>query len=208
MMVTRLLIQDAGVADQLIQERKRKGLDRYDEVWEGMYVMPSTPSNSHQLLVGDLDEIFRAVVKKAGLGQSYPGANVSDRRKGWEYNHRVPDLVVVLNNSRAVDCGTHFCGGPDFLVEIQSPGDDTEEKVPFYGKIGVRELLIVHRDKRTLRLLRLEGGELILVEPSVLEGKEWLVSAVLPLAFRRTTSKGVARTQVRRTDGDPGLWTV
>jgi len=35
-----------------------------------------------------------------------------------------------------------------------------------------------------------------------------LVSAVLPLAFRRTVVKGVARTQVRRTDGKPGLWTV
>jgi Uma2 family endonuclease len=115
---------------------------------------------------------------------------------------------VVLNDSRAVDCGTHFCGGPDFLVEIQSPGDDTEEKVPFSGKIGVRELLIIHRDKRTLRLLRLEGEELVLVKPTALDGKEWLVSAVLPLAFRRSVSKGKPRTQVRRTDGKPGRWTV
>jgi Uma2 family endonuclease len=207
-MVTGLLIRDAGLADHLIQERKRKGLDLYDEVWEGMYVMPSMPTNPHQLLVGDLDDIFREVVKKAGLGQTYPGANVSDRRKGWEYNYRVPDLVVVLNDSRAVDCDTHFCGGPDFLVEIQSPGDDTEEKVPFYAKVGVRELLIIHRDKRTLRLLRLEGEELVLVKPTLLEGKEWLVSAVLPLAFRQTTSKKTPRTEVRRTDGKPGRWTV
>ena len=133
---------------------------------------------------------------------------MSDRRKGWEYNHRVPDLLVVLNNSWAIDCGTHFCGGPDFLVEIQGPGDDTEEKVPFYGKIGVRELLIIHRDKRTLRLLRLEGEELVLAQPALLEGKEWLVSEVLPLAFRRTVTKGRPRTQVRRTDGKPGRWAV
>ena len=207
-MVTGLLIRDAGLVDRLIQERKRKGLDLYDEVWEGMYVMPSMPTNAHQLLVGDLDDIFREVVKKAGLGQTYPGANVSDRRKGWEYNHRVPDLVVVLNNSRAVDCDTHFYGGPDFLAEIQSPGDDTEEKVPFYAKIGVRELFIIHRDKRTLRLLRLEGEELVLVKPTLLEGKDWLVSAVLPLAFRQTGSKKAPRTEVRRTDGKPGRWTV
>jgi Uma2 family endonuclease len=207
-MVTGLLIRDAGLFEQMIQERKRQGLDRHDEVWEGMYIMPSMPTNDHQLLVGDLDDIFREVVKKAGLGQSYPGANVSDRRKGWEHNYRVPDVLVVLNGSRAVDCGTHFCGGPDFVVEIQSPGDETEEKVPFYGKIGVRELLIIHRDKRTLQLLRLEGEELVVVKPSAVEGKDWLVSAVLPLAFRRTTSKGAARTQVRRTDGKPGLWLV
>jgi Uma2 family endonuclease len=207
-MGTRLLIQDAGVFDQLVAERKRKGIDLYDEVWEGMYVMPSMPSNAHQLLVGDLGDIFREVVKKAGLGQSYPGANVSDRRKGWKDNYRVPDLLVVLKDSRAVDCDTHFFGGPDFLIEIESPGDDTEEKVPFYGKIGVRELLIIHRDKRTLRLLRLEGEELVLIKSALLDGKEWLVSAVLPLAFRRTVPKGKPRTQVRRTDGKPGLWTV
>jgi Uma2 family endonuclease len=207
-MVQRLLIRDAELFDRLIEERKRKGLDRYDEVWEGMYVMAAMPNNAHQKLLDDLGDILTEVVKRGKLGDKYQGANVSDRRKGWESNYRVPDMVVVLKNSRAVDCGTHFCGGPDFLVEIQSPGDDTEEKVPFYGKIGVRELLILHRDKRTLRLLRLEGEELVLVKPEPLEGREWLVSAVLPLAFRRSVCKGAALTQVRRTDGEIGLWTV
>jgi Uma2 family endonuclease len=207
-MVTRLLIRDAGLLGQLIRERKRKGIDLYDEVWEGMYVMPSMPTNAHQKLLDDLGDILTDVVKREKLGDKYQGANVSDRRKGWKYNYRVPDMVVVLRNSRAIDCDTHFCGGPDFLVEIQSPGDDTEEKVPFYGKIGVRELLIIHRDKRTLRLLRLEGEELLLVEPTSLEGKEWLVSTVLPLAFRRALRQGKPRTEVRRTDGKAGSWTV
>jgi Uma2 family endonuclease len=107
-----------------------------------------------------------------------------------------------------VPAGGGAGGGPDFLVEIQSPGDDTKEKVPFYGQIGFRELLIIHRDKRTLRLLRLEGEELVLVNPTLLDGKEWLVSAVLSLAFRRTAIKGTPRTQVRRTDNRSGLWTV
>jgi len=204
----RGLVLDAGFLDIMIEERKSKGIDRYDEVWEGMYVMPSMPTNAHQLLVSDLDAICREVVKKEGLGQTYPGANVSDRRKGWTTNYRVPDLLVVFNTSGAIDCGTHFFGGPDFLVEIESPGDDTEEKIPFYSQIGVRELLIIHRDKRTLRLLRHDGHELVLVSPSELEGKEWLLSEVLPLAFRPTRSKGAPRTQVRRTDGKPGLWTV
>jgi Uma2 family endonuclease len=207
-MVTRLLIRDAGLSNRLIEERKRKGIDLYDEVWEGMYVMPSMPNNAHQKLLDNLGDILTEVVKRGKMGDKFRGVNVSDRRKGWEYNYRVPDMVVVLKDSRAIDCGTHYCGGPDFLVEIQSPGDDTEEKVPFYGKIGVRELVIIHRDKRTLRLLRLEGDELVLVKPSVFKGKEWLVSAVLPLASRRAARKGVPVTQVRRSDGKPGSWTV
>ncbi|HEX5272733.1 MAG TPA: Uma2 family endonuclease, partial [Gemmataceae bacterium] len=138
----------------------------------------------------------------------YPGANISDCGSAWKGNYRVPDLVVVLKGSRAVHHKNHIQGAADFLIEIESPGDDTEEKVPFCGKIGVRELLIIYRDKRTLRLLRLEKDELVLVKPSLLEGKEWLVSGVLPLAFRRAMRKGAPVTQVRRTDGQPGSWTV
>ncbi len=204
----QVLVKDADQAEELIQERKRKGADRYDEVWDGVYVMPSMPSLEHQELVHDLGTTFDEVVRRPRLGKVYPGVNVSDRGSDWKTNYRVPDLVVVLKNSRAVSHSTHVQGGPDFLVEIESPGDDTEEKVPFYGKIGVRELLIIHRDKRTLRLLRLEGEELVLVKPSPFEGKEWLVSAVLPLAFRRSVSRGRPRTLVRRTDGKPGRWTV
>ena len=204
----RGLVLDAGLLDLLIQERKRRGIDLYDEVWEGVYVMPMTPSLDHQQLVRRLSTILAEALDPRGKGDVYPGANVSDRRKDWKDNYRIPDIVAVLRNSRAVKCRTYVYDGPDFLVEVESPGDDTEEKVPFYTKIGVRELLIIHRDRRTLRLLRHDGHELALVEPSELDGKDWLVSDVLPLAFRRTTSKGVARTQVRRTDGQPGLWTV
>jgi Uma2 family endonuclease len=204
----QVLVKDIDRADELIQERKRKGADRYDEVWDGVYVMPSMPSLEHQELVHDLGAIFDEVVKRPGLGKVYPGVNVSDRGADWKKNYRVPDLVVVLKNSRAVSHSTHVQGGPDFLVEIESPGDDSEEKVPFYGQLGVRELLLIQRDKRGLRLLRLEGRELVLVPASPLEGKRWLVSAVLPLAFRRKTQGGKPVTEVRRTDGRPGLWTA
>ena len=90
-MVTGLLIRDAGLFDRLIRERKRKGIDLYDEVWDGMYVMPSMPGNAHQKLLDDLGDILTEVVKRGKMGDKYQGANVSDRRKGWDYNYRVPD---------------------------------------------------------------------------------------------------------------------
>src|SRR5262249_52153189 len=204
----QVLVKDIDPADELIRERRRKGADRYDEVWDRVYVMPSMPSLAHQELVHDLGTVFNEVVKRPGLGKVYPGVNVSDRGADWKENYRVPDLVIVLKNSRAISHSTHIQGGPDFLVEIESPGDDSEEKVPFYGQLGVRELLLIHRDKRTLRLLRLEGHELVLVPASTLEGKRWLVSAVFPLAFRRRIQGGKPVTEVRRTDGTPVLWTV
>src|SRR5215831_2995770 len=102
--------------------------------------------------------MFNVIVLEA-RGQVFPGANVSDRRVGWKRKFRGPDVVVVLSGSRAVDCKTHWMGGPDFLIEVQTPGDQTEEKIPFYSEIGVQELLIVHRDTRQLRLYRHNGTE-------------------------------------------------
>ena len=206
--MARLLLLDIELLGDWLAMRRSRGIDLYDEVWDGVYVIPPLPTLAQQGLVGDLCDVFHEVVKWPGHGTIYPGVNVSDRRRNWEDNFRIPDVAVVLRKSRAVDCDTHFFRGPDILVEIASPDSITEEKVPFYAKIGVRELLIIHRDKRTLRLLRHDGAELVPVPPSDLGGKEWLVSEVLPLAFRRTVSKGAARTQVRRTDGQPGLWTV
>jgi hypothetical protein len=56
-MFTRVLIRDAGLFNRLIQERKQKGIDSHDEVWDGVYVMPSMPTLEHQELVHHLDWI-------------------------------------------------------------------------------------------------------------------------------------------------------
>jgi Uma2 family endonuclease len=201
-------ITDPAAAHDYIRQRLALGLDRYDEVWDGVYVVASLANNPHQDVVSALAALFFFAINLEARGRVLPGANVSDRREGWEKNYRVPDVVVVLNESRAVDCGTHWMGGPDFLVEVRSPGDDTEAKLPFYGGIGVRELLVVHRDTRELRLYRHDGERLAEVAPSEHEGGRWLVSQVIPFAFRRHATGAEPRTDVRRTDGTAGEWVV
>lgn len=205
---SRMWILEPALARQIIRERQERGIDDHDEVWDGVYVMPPLANNPHQDLVLDLCVLLHQVIAQERRGRVLPGANVSDRRRHWEKNFRGPDVVVVLNDSRAVDCTTHWMGGPDFLVEIQSPGDDTDEKIPFYGAVQVRELLIVHRDTRALRLYRHDGRQLALVDPVEFEGQQWLESAVVPLAFRRIAVRRRPRTEVRRTDGTPGQWAV
>ena len=54
----------------MIEERKSKGIDRYDEVWDGTYVIPATPTNAQQLLVDDLGDILTEVVKAKRRGTS------------------------------------------------------------------------------------------------------------------------------------------
>jgi Uma2 family endonuclease len=203
-------VLNPNVADEIVRDRRKKGIDGHDEVWDGVYVVPPLANNPHQDLAGDLYMILYEVIKRPRKGRVQPGANVSDRAdEEWVDSHRVPDVVVVLNRGRAIDRGTHWFGGPDFIIEVESPGDETDSKIPFYARIGVRELLVVHRDTRRLRLFRHDGTDLAPVEVSELEGKKWLVSAVVPLAFRRTTAGGRGpRTEVRRTDGTPGQWVV
>ncbi len=201
-------IVDPAVSREFIRERQERGIDKWDEVWDGVYVVPPLANNPHQDLALDLATVLHGVIKGEGLGRVQAGANVSDRRQGWDKNFRAPDVVVVLNGGRAVDCTTHWMGGPDFLIEIQSPNDDTDEKIPFYSSLRVRELLIIHRDTRQLRLYRHDGRNLVLVTPSDFEGQQWLVSEVVPLAFRRSGRRSGARTEVRRTDGRPAAWTV
>jgi hypothetical protein len=46
------LIADPGFAERIIAERRARGRDRKDEVWEGVYVIMPDPNVDHQLLVG------------------------------------------------------------------------------------------------------------------------------------------------------------
>jgi Uma2 family endonuclease len=186
----------------------RRGIDKYDEVWDGVYVVVAFPSNDHQRLVYYFTMILGEVVVKPRRGEVLPGANVSDRIEDWPQNHRGPDVVAVMKGGRAVDCRTHWLGGPDFLVEIRSPGDDSLLKVPFYSKVGVRELLVVDRDPRHLRLFRHDGTELVLIGESTSDDAAWLASEVVPLAFRWKQTKQGPRTEVKRTDKKRQKWTI
>jgi len=205
---TKMVILDQDLIEEIIADRQRQGIDGHDEVWEGVYIVPPLANLPHQALATALSSIFFNVITLEKRGVVYAGANISDRRKGWKRKFRAPDVVVTLDKTIAIDCHTHFMNGPDFLVEVQSPGDETEEKIPFYTQINVRELLIIHRDTRSMRLLRHDGKRLVQVEPSSWEDRKWLVSAVLPLAFRRKAQRGHPQTELQRTDGVPGNWMV
>jgi Uma2 family endonuclease len=207
-MPTKLLLLDEEAVRNLIRSRQEQEIDQSDEVWEGVYIVPPLATNPHQDLALALAAILFNIIVAERRGRVQAGANVSNRRTGWKRNFRCPDVVVVLNDSTAIDCGTHWLNGPDFLIEVESPDDASHEKIPFYSQIRVRELLIVHRDSRQLQLYRHDGRELQPVPPSDLQGGNWLVSAVVPLAFRRKVVRRNPRTEVVRTDATPGNWTV
>ena len=77
------LITDRSLERSLIRRRRRLGIDRNDEVWNGVYVINAPSDNEHQELIGRLNCILRFVIDDQGLGLTLPGCNVSDRPKRW-----------------------------------------------------------------------------------------------------------------------------
>lgn len=201
------IINDRDLERALIRRRRRLGHDLRDEVWNGVYVMSPFPRNSHQRVVGHLDMVLRLTIELTGRGVVLPGANISDRDDDWKQNYRIPDCCVFLNGSRAQDRDTHWFGGPDFCVEVASPGERVEDKLAFYASVGTREMLLILRSPLRLQLMRLDGAEFKAVGESTSDNPIWLESSVVPLAFR-LSGKPKARTiEVRRTD-EPGEWTI
>ena len=179
------VVLDRELAEQLREERAASGLDRWDEVWEGTYVVTPLPNIEHQEIATGLCAAFATVLDRR-QSAVMAGTNVSDREQGWKSNYRCPDAAVYLAGNPAKNCHTHWCGGPDFAVEIVSEDDRSREKIPFYASVGTRELLIVDRYPWALELFRLESGALQSVGVSTLENGQSLSSEVLPFAFRLT----------------------
>ena len=123
-------------------------------------------------------------ISKRGLGKVRPGVNLASTAADWESDYRVPDLLVFLAGTTAVNHGTFWTGAADFIIEITSPRDRTYEKIPFYSRIGVRELLILNRQKWALELYRHDGIELQKIGESILARQDILLSNLLPLTFR------------------------
>ena len=178
------IVLDETLAESILAERRAKGNRTGEEVWEGVtYIMPQ-PNNEHQDLAMMFALYFGIAVIVGGKGgRIQPSPNLSDRIDDWNKNFRNPDFAYFAPDTEADDQDSFWYGGPDFLLEIISPGDLSRDKLPFYARIGTREVLILDRDPWQFELYRLQDGEMELVgtaEPS--DGMS-LKSEVVPLTF-------------------------
>lgn len=202
-----VLLTDPALERRLIGQRQAAGGDRYDEVWEGVYMVTPLPDDEHQELVFEFSFVLGLAIARQRLGRVRPGVNLSDRADDWQEDYRAPDVAVFLRDGTAENLGTHWRGPADFLIEIVSPGDHTREKIPFYSKLGVVELLIVERDPWRLELYRHDGSGLREVGRSELPRGEALPSHRLPLAFRLIP--GEPRPQIEVVHSETGeRWEV
>lgn len=196
------LIVDQDLERRLQAQRVESGADRFDEVWDGIYVMNPMPNDQHQQLVNRFAAIFQDVIDWPEIGDVRPGVNVSSSVDNWRENYRVPDVAVFLKDGAAQNHGDFWHGGPDFAVEIVSVGDRTRDKLPFYGSVGVRELLLIDCDPWRVELLRIDAGELRPAANSTPDNKLVLVSDVVPFTFQMQPGAPRPRIAVAHAGSD------
>jgi Uma2 family endonuclease len=158
----RVVILDAPQA--LLDERRAKGLDESDEMWEGELHMVPSPSGEHQAVGAELFLVLGPLAKVRGLLPRYDPTALF--RPGVENDWRVPDQIYALpehGSTRGIE------GAATLVVEILSPYDETYRKLDWYAAVGVGEVLVIEPGSRRVELFANRGGRMAPVEPVVIE---------------------------------------
>ena len=137
-------------AERELERRRQLGLDKKDELWDGVWHLVNAPKSWHQRLNFDMGLVLGPMASHAGLEPFHDTGVIGDIEK----NFRIPDQVYA-SPAHVIDDGVSSAA---LIVEVRSPGDESYEKLPFYAERGVTEVLIVDRDRR-FDLYRLVEGE-------------------------------------------------
>lgn len=200
------IILDEYAEERVLAERRANGLDRFDEVWDGVYIMSPLANNEHQFVATELSAVIREICRGSGA-KVFAACNVSDREVDWKENYRCPDVAVYFPTNPARDKNTHWFGGPDFAVEVVSKKDRTWDKLDFYASVGTRELLIIDREPWKLSLLQLAEKKLVVVGTSSNAENTAIQSAVIGITLQ-LVSRPEQKPYIEIRHPDGRLWTV
>jgi Uma2 family endonuclease len=151
------LVLDAHELVALKERRRVSGLDRLDEVWEGVLHMVPAPSYEHARIAQQLAEILGPLARDSSLVAAIGEFNLGDSIDDF----RVPDGGLHRPGAKGVWLHTAA-----LVVEIVSPDDESWQKLPFFAAHEVDEVLILDPQKRTVDWLGLDDGEYQPIERS------------------------------------------
>jgi Uma2 family endonuclease len=143
--------------EELKERRRRAGLDRLDEVWEGVLHMVPAPSYEHAVVAQQLAVLLDGPARAAGLVPAMGEFNLGES----EEDFRVPDGGLFRPGASGIWQPTAA-----MVVEIASPEDETWQKLPFYAAHRVDVVLIVDPQERSVHWLALSSNEYQEVERS------------------------------------------
>jgi Uma2 family endonuclease len=158
-MTTLVLGSPPPELEALLERRHRAGVDRLDEVWQGVHHMVPGPSLEHARISTQLAELLGPLARRAGLLLAMSEFNLGES----EHDFRVPDGGLLRPGAAGVWHATAAA-----VVEILSPGDESLQKLPFYAEHDVDEVLLVDPSKHSVTWLALRDGAYAPVERSAL----------------------------------------
>lgn len=123
-----------------MEQRRARGLDLFDEVWEGVLHMVPAPRASHAIVAEELSAALRGAARRVNLRGSGPF------NLGTGDDFRVPDGGYHRGTPTDVWLDTAA-----IVVEVVSPDDETFQKFGFYFDHGVEEIVVADPDARTVR---------------------------------------------------------
>jgi Uma2 family endonuclease len=145
--------------------------------------MAPAPMYEHQRIVLEIGRFVGALCERHGRGVLALGINVFNEASTAE-DYRIPDYSFVAKGREHILARDGIRGdGSDAVIEVRSPADETYEKFPFFARLGVREVIVVHRDTRNPEVYRLAGSQYLAVAG---DEQGWLVSDVLQVRLART----------------------
>ena len=171
-----------SVDPEFLEERRRLGIDGFDEAWDGELHMNPPAGGPHQLFSSRFFLVLAPLASDRGL-EALMETGVF--RPDTKDDYRVPDssyFAPELLSERGIE------GAAALVIEVRSRDDETYAKLPFYAAVGVGELLVVHPDDRRAELYRFADGQVVAVQADPDRGFQ-------------LTALGVWVTTVATTDG-------
>jgi Uma2 family endonuclease len=157
----RVLVPDSSIPEieALLEARRISGIDRSDEMWDGVLHLSPHADERHAHLSQQLAELLGPLARAAGLAPVVAEFNLGDS----DQDYRVPDGALFRERARRL-----FVPSAALVIEIRSPNDESWEKLPFYADHGVDEVLILEPENRTAHWLSLHDGRYVETDRSSL----------------------------------------
>jgi len=145
------------VPEAFLEERRRFGQDKKDELWDGELHMVPPPSSRHILVARDLLNALEPVAARMGLRTMPDPMGLFGADNDW----RIPDGMLV----RPESISERGAEQAELVIEVLSPNDESRAKMPWYAKQGVTELWLLEPRTRIVEVYTLDQGSYRRVQP-------------------------------------------
>ena len=141
------------VTEAFLEERRRRGQDKKDELWDGVLHMVPPPASRHGSVTVALHHAVHAIARCRGLRAFGEATGVfAPRADGADY--RIPDAIIA----RPEQVSVRGVEGAVLVVEVLSPRDESRAKLPFYAARQIPEVWLLDPMSYAFELLTLTDG--------------------------------------------------